>query len=267
MIHAGALLLAGAVAVSAGCASSPPLSCERWGHEARLVPPLVRVRTAALDAVRDPLTWGPALLAGVLLVTDADQGISDWASERRPLFGDSASDTSDVLRDTTLAATLATALAAPSGDDLVEVAWHKAKGIGVELGAGYVSGLATIAAKRAVGRLRPNDEDHESFPSGHTSGAAAGALLTRRNLDAIPMEPRTRAVAKAGVTGVAFLTGWARVEAKAHYPSDVLAGYALGNGVASFVHDAFLGRTGRTTWSLSGGPVHGGVGLALTAEW
>jgi len=35
-------------------------------------------------------------------------------------------------------------------------------------------------------------------------------------------------------------TAWARVEAGVHYPSDVLAGAALGNFLTAFIHDAFL---------------------------
>jgi len=40
---------------------------------------------------------------------------------------------------------------------------------------------------------------------------------------------------------VALGTGWARVEAQKHYPSDVLAGMALGNFMAAFIYDAFMG--------------------------
>ena len=34
---------------------------------------------------------------------------------------------------------------------------------------------------------------------------------------------------------------WARVEGDRHYPSDVLAGAALGHFLSAFIHDAFLG--------------------------
>jgi hypothetical protein len=47
--------------------------------------------------------------------------------------------------------------------------------------------------------------------------------------------------AKAIETGFGYATAWARIEAGAHYPTDVLAGAALGNFVSLFVHDAFLG--------------------------
>ena len=44
---------------------------------------------------------------------------------------------------------------------------------------------------------------------------------------------------------VACPTGHA-IEAGAHFPSDTLLGAALGNFVASFVNDAFLGPVGST---------------------
>ena len=42
------------------------------------------------------------------------------------------------------------------------------------------------------------------------------------------------------------VSDWARIEAGAHFPSDTLLGAALGNFVASFVNDAFLGPVGST---------------------
>jgi hypothetical protein len=36
-------------------------------------------------------------------------------------------------------------------------------------------------------------------------------------------------------------TAWARVEAKRHYPADILAGMAIGHFISAFVNDAFLG--------------------------
>jgi hypothetical protein len=40
---------------------------------------------------------------------------------------------------------------------------------------------------------------------------------------------------------LATFTAWARVEAQKHYPSDMLAGAALGHFLTAFIHDAFLG--------------------------
>lgn len=44
-----------------------------------------------------------------------------------------------------------------------------------------------------------------------------------------------------GFTTLTVSTAWARVEAKSHFPSDVLAGMALGHFIGAFINDAFLG--------------------------
>jgi len=56
---------------------------------------------------------------------------------------------------------------------------------------------------------------------------------------------------------IAAGTAWARVEGGVHYPSDVLAGMALGHFVAAFINDAFMGLNDSAT---------GSVALALTPE-
>ncbi len=55
------------------------------------------------------------------------------------------------------------------------------------------------------------------------------------------MSGRKRFFLNTGFKALAVGTSWARVEANAHFPSDVLAGYALGHFISSFIHDAFLG--------------------------
>lgn len=51
----------------------------------------------------------------------------------------------------------------------------------------------------------------------------------------------TRVALNAGLTAMTIGTSWARIEAGWHYPSDTLFSLALGNFLASFVNDAFLG--------------------------
>ena len=47
--------------------------------------------------------------------------------------------------------------------------------------------------------------------------------------------------ARVGLYGLAGTTAWARIEAEKHFPSDVLAGAALGNFFARFFYGAFVG--------------------------
>ncbi len=72
----------------------------------------------------------------------------------------------------------------------------------------------------------PMDYAHASFPSGHATTAFALAALLAL------LYPRWA----AGFLALAALIGLSRVVLGAHFPSDVLAGAALGTGVALIVH-------------------------------
>jgi hypothetical protein len=56
------------------------------------------------------------------------------------------------------------------------------------------------------------------------------------------------------------------VEAKKHYPSDVLVGYALGHFLSAFINDSFLGVDNEDTPQLIVEPSQKGawVGLSWT---
>ncbi len=108
------------------------------------------------------------------------------------------------------------------------------------------SGIICQVIKHLIGRARPRFLSEfgayhfvgpsfrsgiDSFPSGHTTTVFAAAVALSL------FKPSWR----AGFFTVAALIGVVRVLAGAHYPSDVLAGAALGSTVASV-----LGRSFRT---------------------
>jgi membrane-associated phospholipid phosphatase len=103
--------------------------------------------------------------------------------------------------------------------------------------------LATDELKSIADRERPNGLDRESFPSGHTSSSAVQTRLASNNLRSIAMNAPTRRLLDAGLAAMTIGTAWARIEAGFHYPSDTLFSIALGNFIASFVDQAFLGST------------------------
>jgi membrane-associated phospholipid phosphatase len=107
----------------------------------------------------------------------------------------------------------------------------------------------TTALKELTGRIRPQFAgggaryESLSFPSGHSSGVAA--LVTIALVLAWPRltRPARRAWTAAGVALV-FVVGLTRVLLGVHYPSDVVAGWALGVGWSLLVVLAFGGLPG-----------------------
>ncbi|MEW6073755.1 MAG: phosphatase PAP2 family protein [Planctomycetota bacterium] len=234
-----ALLLA---ALLAGCGTLP--NGRAWGEDATLRPGGARIARAAAAAARDPWTWGPLVGAAVFSIDDWDEETSRWARRETPVFGSErdAARASDDLRTWARYAAHLSALATPSGEAPGEWLVNKGQGFLVEAGARSLNGLVTSGLKSAIGRERPNEEDDRSMPSGHASSAGASAALAVRNLEAIPWVPDgARGLLAGTMHGIALATGWARVEAGEHYPTDVLVGAALGNFLARFAHDAFLG--------------------------
>jgi membrane-associated phospholipid phosphatase len=94
-----------------------------------------------------------------------------------------------------------------------------------------LSGVVTQAAKDLADRPRPASAFTEaastSFPSGHAVAVMAAVLaLLAVSWDALTRRNRTAAIAAGAVTVIAVGAG--RVVLNVHYPSDVLAGWALG---------------------------------------
>jgi diacylglycerol kinase family enzyme/membrane-associated phospholipid phosphatase len=93
-------------------------------------------------------------------------------------------------------------------------------------GMAIASASANVLAKRLVGRTRPDLPlgiagrrlRTTSFPSGHAASAAAFATGVALEVPALAVP----------VGGLAAVVGASRVLSRVHYPSDVLAGFALG---------------------------------------
>jgi len=190
----------------------------------------------------DPITWLPAAGAIVFTIDDWDEKTSAWATRITPIFGsrESADTASRKLLDGLSAEMLATALATPSGTEPLEWSFAKLRGVAVEYGAVRANAFVTGEIKDATGRKRPDKIDNQSLPSGGASGAFTYARLSNRNLDSIPMPDWARLTFKGTTTATAASVDWACIEARKHFPSDVLAGACLGNFLTTFIHDAFM---------------------------
>jgi len=254
-------LLLAACCLCSACTSLPDGS--RWGDAATLTPGWQRVKVSAVDAAKSPWVWGPLAGAAVLQVDSWDEDVADWATDEAPVFGSvqNAEDWSDGLRDASVLGYAASVLATPSGD--LDGDWLAAKTRGTLVGVGAFVATSTVTSglKSLTSRERPNGTDDRSFPSGHASTAAVFDTLTVRNLQSIDTSPALRTTLEIGAGAITAGTAWARVEAGAHYPSDVLVGVALGNFMAAFFTEAFLGLEPGTKFALSAEPTRGGASL------
>lgn len=133
------------------------------------------------------------------------------------------------------------------------------------------SALTNVVAKSVFHRRRPNLADHppvrrlrrepisSSFPSGHSASAAAFAT-------AVAMESPLLAVA---VAPLATAVAYSRVHVGVHYPGDVVAGSAIGAGVALAtrhwwpVHPAVPARVRLTSVAAA---LPGGEGLVIVVN-
>ena len=107
-----------------------------------------------------------------------------------------------------------------------------------------------LGAKGLVQRARPVVEDAlehapgSSFPSGHATNTAAVALTLTLLVWPL-LGRRGRVVVPVVAASVTLLTGLDRVLLGVHYPSDVVAGFALGTALAGA---SYLGYSG---WSVT----------------
>ena len=226
-----------------------------WGEDVTPWPGLDRIKHAAVEAAKDTYTWVPAASAALVWAGGWDHSISDWASERTPVFGSrfNALEMSDTLRRVSFVSLYASVLVTPSGDTLAEIIPAKLKGAALTVIATSLTGGMTSVLKRATLRERPDGSDRHSFPSGHSSTSFVAMGLAQENIEVIPINNYLKKTMDYGLLAASAGTAWARVESKVHYPTDVLAGAALGNFMARFFYKAFLGTETEskvTVWPL-----------------
>ncbi len=238
-----------------------------WGQDATVWPGTERLGTAAKDAALDPWTWVPAAGAAFLQIDDFDERISDWAVDRNRVFGsaEDAEEASDDLRDSLFYAAAAVSVAANSGEDPVDWTTSKLKGGAVGFAAFQATANSVSVLKDLSKRSRPVGSNERSFPSRHAAMAFGYYRWASNNLDATSMPEKLKLPTRVVLAGAAFANGWARIESGQHFPSDVLAGAALGNFLTSFVQDAFLGLP--PTLEVTAGVDPGEEAYVVGLEW
>ena len=117
---------------------------------------------------------------------------------------------------------------------LLLLLYPKTRRVGLAVGLGLLCSLlfTNLLLKPIFQRARPwvaysfltplvSEPDPNSFPSGHTSAAFAFALAFLRS--------DTKRWAKAAVAVLAVFMGLSRLYVGVHYPTDVLAGFLVGD--------------------------------------
>lgn len=116
------------------------------------------------------------------------------------------------------------------------------------------TGVVVAVVKQVVGRVRPPvglrllTETEPSFPSGHAADSAALFVAAGIVIAAVVFHrPLLRALTVAAGFAVSGLIGLSRLVLGVHWPTDVLAGWALGTVVAVAVTTTALLAVRATT--------------------
>lgn len=137
---------------------------------------------------------------------------------------------------------------------LVFVFHRRARHAAVMLGAVTLAWVSSETAKGLYHRPRPDLVPHAvyvysgSFPSGHSTLAAACYLTLAMLVASLETRRRTKALAYGLAGAVLAGVGVSRVYLGVHWPSDVLAGWCLG---------AIWALAGWVALRALGGPVRG----------
>lgn len=232
-----------------------------WGQDALNPIELKKIPHAAWKALIDPYTFIPAAGALVFGLSKWDKKVSHWAVEHTPIFGSThnASDDRWFFEVTLYTEAFITALATPSGNDSNDWIGSKIKGMVVEGAAEALTLGMTSLLQNTTDRKRPNGSSEDSFPSAEAATSFSAVTLSNRNLDSIKMPKEIRTSIKIANVLLGTTVAWARVEAGAHYPSDVLAGAALGNFLSAVVHDSFMNLPKEKSYSFSIFPLRRGA--------
>ena len=214
-----------------------------WGQDATLAPGWDRVKQAAWKAATAPATWAPAAGALAFQIDHADRKVEKWAARETPVFDsrENASRMSDNLLDASGVIWAISAVATPSGDTAGDWSAAKAGGLGVQTAGGILTRGTVGYLKKNMTRRRCNGNGNDSFPSAHASGAAMYATFTSRNIETLGWSSGAVTASKISLGVMTAVTAWARVEGFQHYPTDVLAGVAIGHFFGAFITDAFMG--------------------------
>jgi len=228
---------------AAGCGTMS--GGQRRGDGATLRPGWARIARAAKHAISMPEVWAPAAAAVAIQAGGADKRLSNWASRKTPVFGSQAgaAKASNTLINISNDVFWASVVAAPGGPRLKEWLYSKSKTAAGGLAANAAAFQFTRTLQGITKRQRPNGAGRSSFPSLHTTYAASQTMSAYENIRSIGLTPGEAALARGALDSIPLAMAWARIEAKAHYPSDTLAAMSLSSFISAFMSEAFIGES------------------------
>ena len=101
--------------------------------------------------------------------------------------------------------------------------------------------LLVSGIKMSTSRIRPDESDRLSFPSGHSSISSGMSRTIFNNVKNSSLDgtPQGRWL-QQGSFAASSAVAWGRVEAKKHHVSDILLGNAFGAFISDFLYASFL---------------------------
>lgn len=183
-------------------------------------------------------------------------------------FSESARKTSDILLYGSMLAPLSLLL-----DKKVRQDWVTVGVMGVEVL--MITYGVTSTTKTSVLRTRPfvynPDASYElkresdarySFFSGHTAVSASVTFFAAKVFSDMNPDSKWKPLVWVGAAVIPAATGWARVEAGKHFPTDVITGYVVGAAIGYFIPVLHLKKDDSKA-SLSLEPHGNGMALRL----
>lgn len=193
--------------------------------------------------------------------------VSGFENSAISQFSNKASLQSDYFKNGILAAPFALLLSKQGRDNAGEIFLMYAQVMAL-------NGGVNLFAKNAVGRYRPyvynsdvpielklTNTSRKSFFSGHTSHVASLSFFTAKVYSDLYPDSKWRYLVWAGAATAPAITGYLRVKAGRHYPSDVIVGYGIGAIIGYFIPHIHK-VTKKTNVDVVG--AEGGLGLVYT---
>ena len=191
-------------------------------------------------------------------LVNVDLAIERWAEQHATAFSDDVLEAITHLGDTPTIIAVGVAISAYG-------LWRWRRPtvplfvLSVVVGQMLISNTIKVVIDRARPELRPRaDFTGTSFPSGHTTAAAATYLAVALILS-IGSSPKARAALLSGAVAIGVAVGCTRVLLGVHWFSDALAGLAIGWSWFGLCAIAFGGRLLRfaaPAKAVAGPPAH-----------